>query len=186
MKRILIAALLLTMLLPVGCGGQKYAVDYIGKKDVFLDAKERYSAGEQVQLKTYAVMDASPKVTVDGERLSPEVVDYTYLVYTFTMPEHDVKVDYVLGGSDMTAQTYRITYEGDTELLTDPIERAYAGETVTVKLGSAPDVSIDVYVDGRTVLQADGPDEGLLYFTFEMPTHDAVVTVTSKNISEEP
>lgn len=191
--------LLLVCVMLIGCKNQSaepteapeptetptYRVDLSGQEDIFVDVKDRYAAGERVVLKTYVVMDASPIVTVDGERLSPDLSneDYRYIVYSFTMPDHDVKVDYSLGGSDMERIGCRIEYEGDAMRVLDPVYDAYPGETVMLKMGLIFDVSTDVFVDGESVLQVDGPDSDYLYFAFTMPDHDVVVTVESKNIS---
>lgn len=160
-----------------------YRVDPGDQTDVFIDLKERYAAGDEVVLKTYIVMDASPVVTVDGERLSPRVSeDNLYLLYTFTMPAHDVEVSYSILGSDMERQ-FSITYEGDLFRLIDPVYRATQHETVTIKLGLIFDVVTYVRVNGKNAEQVDGPDDGYLYYRFEMPTEDVVVQIDSNNIS---
>ena len=153
----------------------------IVENGAFLDLKESYEAGEEVRLKTYIVYDASPTVTADGERLSPEVEGYAYLVYTFIMPEHDVTVTYSLGGSDMMMQPLRITYEDNSVI--DPVTSAYPGETVTLKVGLVFDKITEVYVNGEKIRQIDGPDDDFLYFAFEMPFADVRVRVESRNIS---
>lgn len=162
-----------------------YRVDLGGGKGAFVDVKDRYAAGEKVVLKTHMVMDASPTVTVDGERLSPDLdnEDYRYIVYTFIMPDHDVKVSYSLGGSDMERLSFRIAYEGDATRVLDPVYTAYPGETVTLRMGLIFDVSTDVFADGESVPQVDGPDSDYLYFAFTMPDHDVVVTIESHNTS---
>jgi hypothetical protein len=177
----LIALMVMTMLF--GCTKKElYRVEY-ANKGAFIDAKDTYAAGERVELKTYIVMDASPTVTVDGERLSPRVDGYDYLVYTFTMPAHDVKVEFSLGGSDMMAMRYQIVYEGGKLQFQDPQEWAYPGETVTLMLHPVFDKITEVFVNGEPVQQVSGPDSDLLYFSFVMPTEDVTVTVTSRNIS---
>ncbi len=179
----LFIALLSVSIVLCGCSGQPtYRVDYGEKKGVFIDAKDRYAEGETVRLKVYLVMDASPTVTADGERLTPEVEGYSYLVYTFTMPAHDVKVTYSLGGSDMMMQPFRISYGKDAPRVIDPVTSAYPGEEVLIKLWIVFDEITEVYVNGMRAEQVNGPDD-FLYFTFTMPFGDVEVTIESKNIS---
>ncbi|MBR0508093.1 MAG: hypothetical protein IJJ86_05745 [Clostridia bacterium] len=179
------AAVLAAVVLMVGCAksAPKYRVDYGEQKYVFIDAEEYYEAGDEVRLKTYLVMDASPTVTADGRRLTPETEGYKYLVYTFTMPAHDVQVTYSLGGSDMMMQPVAITYEGDTGRLIDPVSGAYPGQTVTLKLGLVFDVSTEVLVNGEPAQQTDGPDSDYLYYAFVMPYEPAAVEIRSTNSS---
>lgn len=193
------AFLLIALLLPVACKKQaaeeegelpetldeeeSYYVDLGEDKDVFLDVKERYAPGETVELKTYTVMDATPVVTADGERLSPRSEENgLYLIYAFTMPDHDVSVTYEITGSDMERR-FSITYEGDVFRVIDPVYDAIPSETVTVKLGLIFDVITNVRVNGKAAAQTDGPDSDYLYYEFEMPAEDVVVQVESNNIS---
>ena len=160
-----------------------YRIDFGGRNSMFIDAPERCAAGDEVVLKTYIVMDATPVVTVDGERLSPDVSDdYRYLLYTFIMPAHDVEVTYSISGSDMIRQ-FSIAYEGDTLRVIDPVYRATPHDIVTVKLGMIFDVVTEVRVNGKNAEQVDGPDSGYLYFEFEMPEEDVTVEIASNNIS---
>ena len=179
------AALAAAAALFTGCAksAPKYRVDYGGKKGVFIDAKDAYEEGEEVRLKTWIVYDASPTVTADGERLTPDTEGYEYLVYTFTMPAHDVQVTYSLGGSDMMMQPLAITYEGDTGRLIDPVSAAYPGQTVTLKLGLVFDVSTEVFVNGEPARQTNGSDDDWLYFEFVMPYDPVTVEIRSTNIS---
>ena len=179
------AALAAAAALFTGCAksAPKYHVDYGEKKGVFVDAEDAYEAGEEVRLKTYVVMDASPTVTADGVRLSPEYDGYAYLVYTFIMPDHDIEVTYSLGGSDMLMQPLPIEYDGDVGRLIDPPGTAYPGETVILKLGLIFDVSTEVLVNGTAAQQTDGPDSDYLYYEFVMPYEDVTVEIRSKNIS---
>ena len=171
---------LLLLLLPLACEG-KTTYRVIVENGSFVDLKTRYAEGEEVRLKTYIVYDASPTVTVDGERLSPELDGYEYLVYTFIMPAHDVTVSYSLGGSDMMMMPFQITYDGYGVI--DKIESAYPGETVMLKVGLVFDKITDVYVNDEKIRQVNGPDEDFLYFAFEMPYEDVTVRVESRNIS---
>lgn len=179
-KLVSIALALLMLLLPLACE-RKTTYRVIVENGTFIDLKSRYAEGEEVRLKTYIVYDASPTVTADGERLSPELDGYEYLVYTFIMPAHDVTVSYSLGGSDMMMQPFHIVYEDRSVI--DPVESAYPGETVMLKVGLVFDKITDVYVNDEKIRQVNGPDEDFLYFAFEMPYEDVTVRVESRNIS---
>lgn len=180
-KRLAAIVLALLMLLLMPACKQKPTYRVIVENGAFIDLKDRYAAGEEVRLKTYIVYDASPTVTADGERLSPELEGNAYLVYPFIMPAHDVTVSYSLGGSDMMMQPFHITYEDRSVL--DPVDSAYPGETVLLKVGLVFDKITDVYVNGEKIQQVNGPDEDFLYFAFTMPYEDVTVRVESKNIS---
>ena len=180
-NRLTAIALALLMLVPMLACTRKTTYRVIVENGVFIDLKDRYAEGEEVRLKTYFVYDASPTVTVDGERLSPEPEGYEYIVYTFTMPAHDVTVNYSLGGSDMMMQPFHIAYEDRSVI--DPIDSAYPGETVMLKVGMVFDKITDVYVNNEKIQQVNGPDDDFLYFAFEMPFEDVTVRVESKNIS---
>ncbi|MBR4906651.1 MAG: hypothetical protein IKZ44_07315 [Clostridia bacterium] len=179
-KLVSIALALLMLLLPLACE-RKTTYRVIVENGTFIDLKSRYAEGEEVRLKTYIVYDASPTVTADGERLSPELDGYEYLVYTFIMPAHDVTVSYSLGGSDMMMMPFHIAYEDRSVI--DPVESAYPGETVMLKVGLVFDKITDVYVNDEKIRQVNGPDEDFLYFAFEMPYEDVTVRVESRNIS---
>ena len=200
---IALALLLIAAMLPFGCGKKTENADAQTEADetlpdepddttylvttqnpyAFIDLKERYAEGDEVVLKTYIVMDASPVVTADGERLTPDMTeDGMYLVYTFTMPAHDVEVSYSISGSDMERQ-FSIMYEGDLFRLIDPVYRATPHEIVTIKLGLIFDVVTYVRINGKNAEQVDGPDDGYLYYQFEMPTEDVTVQIDSNNIS---
>ena len=171
---------LLMLLLPLACE-RKTTYRVIVENGTFIDLKSRYAEGEEVRLKTYIVYDASPTVTADGERLSPELEGNAYLVYSFIMPAHDVTVSYTLGGSDMMMQPFHIVYEDRSVI--DPVDSAYPGETVMLKVGMVFDKITDVYVNDEKIQQVSGPDDDFLYFAFEMPFEDVTVRVESKNIS---
>ena len=180
-KRIVLITLaLLMLLLPLACE-RKTTYRVIVENGTFVDLKTSYAEGEEVRLKTYIVYDASPTVTVDGERLSPELEGSAHLVYSFIMPAHDVTVSYSLGGSDMMMQPFHIAYEDRSVI--DPIESAYPGETVLLKVGLVFDKITDVYVNNEKIQQVSGPDDDFLYFAFEMPYEDVTVRVESRNIS---
>lgn len=70
-----------------------YAVDYSGSKASFTGARDRYRAGERVRLKTPMMTDSTVTFTVDGQPV-PLKCDEGCFVIEFTMPEHDIVVDY--------------------------------------------------------------------------------------------
>ena len=181
MKKLTAVALALLMLISLFACEQKTKYRVEVENGTFIDLKDRYAEGEEVRLKTYIVYDASPTVTVDGERLSPELEGYQYLVYTFIMPAHDVKVSYSLGGSDMMMQPLHIIYDGNDVI--DPVTEAYPGETILLKVGLVFDKITEVYVNGEKAQQVSGPDDDFLYFTITMPYEDVTVRVESQNIS---
>ena len=80
MKKLTAVALALLMLISLFACEQKTKYRVEVENGTFIDLKDRYAEGEEVRLKTYIVYDASPTVTVDGERLSPELEGYQYLV----------------------------------------------------------------------------------------------------------
>lgn len=97
----LLAAVLLTALLfsLAGCGAPKYKVDYCGSQLAYRNAKESYRAGTEVKLVYELVAtDTDYRFYLDGEP-----VDYEYendcFVITFTMPAHDVVLDYTMVNS---------------------------------------------------------------------------------------
>ena len=81
----------------------------------------------------------------------------------------------------MMMQPFHIAYE-DRDVI-DPVDSAYPGEKVLLKVGIVFDKITDVYVNGEKIQQVNGPDEDFLYFAFEMPYEDVTVKVESTNIS---
>ena len=75
-----------------GCFGQKYSVDYDGKKDQFRGAKDSYRAGATVTLYFMPGTDTDYYFYLDNEELSREYDEQKGFRLTFTMPEHDVKL----------------------------------------------------------------------------------------------
>ena len=80
------------MLMLIGCFGQKYNVDYDGKKDFFNGAKDSYRAGAKVRLSYMIATDTDYAFYLDGERLPMEYDGESSFIITFTMPSHDVKL----------------------------------------------------------------------------------------------
>lgn len=77
-----------------GCGGQKYHVEYNGTKSSFSDAKDYYAAGAKVKLMFDCIAtDTDYTFYVDGEEINPDWENNMYVI-SFTMPDHDIVVDY--------------------------------------------------------------------------------------------
>lgn len=91
---VLLSGLLLVGL--TGCsGGERYQVDYCGSKGCYSNAKDSYRAGTEVTL----YFDLVATDTDYSFRLDGEPINYTYddkkgFVIQFTMPDHDVKLEY--------------------------------------------------------------------------------------------
>ena len=87
------------MLCLSGCFGQKYAVDYDGKKDLFDGAKDSYRAGEKVKLCFRPATDTDYRFYLDGEELERDYDEDKGFILTFKMPAHDVKLTYTSSNS---------------------------------------------------------------------------------------
>jgi len=86
-----IAVLILSLF---GCGAGKYNVDYCGAKGLYKGAKDAYKAGAKVTLYFELIAtDTDYSFTLDGEPLNFEYDDKKGFVISFTMPEHDVKLE---------------------------------------------------------------------------------------------
>ena len=92
---ILLLEVLLIMSLS-GCAfAKKYNVDYGDSKNALIGAKDSYRAGEKVVLKAYLATDTDYSFSVDGDNISPDFSsDGGMLVYKFTMPAHDIKIEF--------------------------------------------------------------------------------------------
>ena len=77
-----------------GCTEKKYNVDYCGSKSDYENAKDAYRAGEKVKL-YYSMIatDTDYSFYLDGEPLNYDYDDKKGFIITFTMPEHDVKLE---------------------------------------------------------------------------------------------
>lgn len=94
---LLIAGVVLTLCL-TGCAAKprvtEYRVDYCGAKDFYDGAKDAYPAGEEVTLYyTLIATDTDYSFTLDGEPVNYKYAEQKGFVITFTMPEHDVKLE---------------------------------------------------------------------------------------------
>lgn len=96
MKLALVALILLVGLLLVGCSGAgKYQVDYCGAKGCYSNAKDSYRAGSEVTLYFELVAtDTDYSFLLDGEPVHYTYDDQKGFVIQFTMPDHDVKLEY--------------------------------------------------------------------------------------------
>ena len=83
------------MSLFTGCFAKRYSVDYSGQKESYLHAKDSYRAGEKVEIFFDRIAtDTDYSFYLDKERLSPLYDDKKGFVITFTMPAHDVVLEY--------------------------------------------------------------------------------------------
>lgn len=88
-----IIALLLTMLFFYGCNKKTFSVDYCGQKDAYINARDKYTAGEKVEVYFNLIAtDTNYSFYLDGESINPSYdVNKGYII-KFTMPEHNVKL----------------------------------------------------------------------------------------------
>lgn len=91
---VLLSGLLLVGL--TGCsGGERYQVDYCGSKGCYSNAKDSYRAGTEVTLYFDLVAtDTDYSFLLDGESVNYTYDDQKGFVIQFTMPDHDVKLEY--------------------------------------------------------------------------------------------
>ena len=94
---LLVAGVVLALCL-TGCAAKPrvttYRVDYCGAKDLYDGAKDAYPAGEEVTLYyTLIATDTDYSFTLDGEPVNYKYSEQKGFVITFTMPEHDVKLE---------------------------------------------------------------------------------------------
>ena len=86
--------LLLGGMLMFGCSSAKYRVDYDGHKNWYTGAKDSYRAGTKVTL-YYEIIatDTDYSFLLDGENLNFGWDENKGFILTFTMPDHDVKLE---------------------------------------------------------------------------------------------
>ena len=126
MKKALIIALVMTMLF--GCG-KRYRIEYSDCEDMFGSPVQSAPAGSKVKLKLYPVMDASETVYVDGERISSEGQKGKFIIYKFTMPDHDVNVEVRISSSQMVSDD--LLYEYYYQVAGTEMKQPYYRITVT-------------------------------------------------------
>lgn len=78
-----------------GCNNAKaYTVDYCSQKDDYKNARDKYKAGEKVEVYYYLIAtDTDYSFYLDGERLNPDYEEAKGYIIRFTMPEHNVKLE---------------------------------------------------------------------------------------------
>lgn len=99
MKKIILSAVVIiliiaTVMMSAGCSAEKYNVDYCGQKEMYSNAEDSYRAGKRVTLcYTHWATEISYSFYLDGEEI-PFDIDYQKgLIVSFTMPDHDVKLE---------------------------------------------------------------------------------------------
>ena len=126
MKKALIIALVMTMLF--GCG-KRYRIEYSDCEDMFGSPVQSAPAGSKVKLKLYPVMDASVTVYVDGERILSSGQKGKFIIYKFTMPDHDVNVEVRISSSQMVSDD--LLYEYYYQVAGTEMKQPYYRITVT-------------------------------------------------------
>lgn len=77
-----------------GCSQQVYKVDYCGQKELYSNAKDTYKPGTKVKLYFNLIAtDTDYSFYLDGERINFDYDEKKGFIITFTMPEHDVKLE---------------------------------------------------------------------------------------------
>lgn len=105
MKKVILSAVAILLviaaiMMSAGCSTEKYSVDYCGQKEWYSNAKDSYRAGKKVTLYfTDWATEMTYSFYLDGEYI-PHGFDYQKgMIVSFTMPDHDVKLECVEGGS---------------------------------------------------------------------------------------
>ena len=81
-------------------GAKKYSADYGGEKDSYKGAKDKYRAGSRVKLYYDLVAaDTDYEFFVDGKRINTDYDREKGFIISFTMPEHDVKIEHTAKNS---------------------------------------------------------------------------------------
>ncbi len=106
--QVTVAGVLLLALtcMTLGCGAQKYKVDYCGSEFAYANAKESYRAGTEVRLIFELIAtDTDYRFYLDGQPADVTYENNCYVI-TFTMPEHDVVLDYTAVNSMLPPEYY--------------------------------------------------------------------------------
>lgn len=82
----------IVMFLLAGCG-KSYRVNYICRKDVFINAKDSYRSGSKVTLSFYYATDTDYHLTCDPQVEMDTDVQGGILSYSFRMPDQDITID---------------------------------------------------------------------------------------------
>lgn len=93
---VIVTAVIIIAIFITGCGKRSYKVDYCGAKDFYSNAKNTYKAGEEVELIFDLVAtDTDYTFYLDGKSENLDVHGTgNGFVIRFTMPDHDVKLNY--------------------------------------------------------------------------------------------
>ena len=93
---VIVIAVIIIAIFLTGCGKRSYKVDYCGAKDFYSNAKDTYKAGEEVELIFDLVAtDTDYTFYLDGKTENLDVHGTSNgFVIRFTMPDHDIKLDY--------------------------------------------------------------------------------------------
>lgn len=87
-------SMMVVTLLFTGCT-KKYRVDYCGRKDMFLGARNSYRPGEEVVVYfPYIATDTDYYFYLDDESLNYGYQDGKGIKISFIMPEHDCVLSY--------------------------------------------------------------------------------------------
>lgn len=92
-KLIILIAGVIIMLSLFGCAsGKKYKVDFDGCEASSFGAKDSYKAGQNVRFTMPMATDENLTVYLDGETLNAADFTEGEYIFTFKMPDHDVKI----------------------------------------------------------------------------------------------
>lgn len=149
---------MVTLMSLFGCiGAKKYRVDYSPYDAQWFEAKDSYRAGQTVKLSVPLATDTNYSLSVDGVGITPEVTGRgSTLVYIFTMPDHDVKVDFGMVNSMINVNADPdVSVDYTQALLADyytaPV--AIVGESIyheiTLNRGSDGNLYLNVYEGSR-------------------------------------
>ena len=100
MKRVrILLCLVLSLLLCfnlTGCFGKRYTIDFCGGDGLYEGAKKSYRAGQTVKFTfPYVLTDTDYRFYMDGEPYYDfEYDDMKGFVFKFTMPDHDITLDF--------------------------------------------------------------------------------------------
>ena len=183
----------------------RYKVDYCGRKDSFLGAKDSYRPGDKVSL-FYSIIatDTDYSFYLDGESLNYDYDAEKGFIITFTMPDHDVKLEVDSRNTMMAIDnTTGDTTEGETE---DKTEEGGSDSGTKASSDECPfkveyydDVSIDesnveywtLFNDTystRVVITTDVglPDFGILALTMQDVDAEGNATYEYKVLEKDP
>ncbi len=147
---ILLISIVITAFVLSGCNrGEKYSVDYCGQKSVYSGARDSYYAGQEVKL-YYSLIatDTDYSFYLDGERLNVDYDERKGFIISFTMPDHDVKLECE---SRNSMELYVPEYEEGSVLIDYYCETVKASgkndvyELVLTATDNAYEYKLDVY-----------------------------------------